>query len=108
MIASFWWWRSLINGEVAAIMERVIPFDENKFNEVLHYVCYLFGINKLHEDQLLAVKAFLEGQDIYFSAGTGYGKSLIFQALPFIVDHLLDQQYGVSSLIVLSPGTLTV
>ena len=36
------------------------------------------------------------------SANTGYGKSLCFQALPFVVDALENQCYRISTLIVVS------
>eukprot|EP00794_Sanderia_malayensis_P001046 gene1046-372_t len=57
----------------------------------------------MHEDQKLAIKAFIEGKDIYFSASTGYGKSMVFQSLPFVVDALREQNYGTSTLIVIVP-----
>eukprot|EP00794_Sanderia_malayensis_P013501 gene13501-14905_t len=67
---------------------RSIPYDDERFSDVIMFICYLFGIQDMHEDQKLAIKAFIEGKDIYFSASTGYGKSMVFQSLPFVVDTL--------------------
>ena len=40
---------------------------------------------------------------MFFSAGTGYGKSLIFQAVPLLADLLIDQAIGTSIAIVICP-----
>ena len=53
--------------------------DEQKFTEAAGLICGYFGVPKLHEDQQKALRAFLEGRDIYFSAHTGNGKSLVFR-----------------------------
>ena len=43
------------------------------------------------------------GKNIFFSAHTGYGKSLIFQAIPIISDVLNDEVIGSSVVLVISP-----
>ena len=48
--------------------------DEQKFMEAAGLICGNFGVPKLHEDQQKALRALLEGRDIYFSAHTDYGK----------------------------------
>ena len=61
------------------------------------------GGANLHEDQKEALRQFFSGKELYFSAPTGYGKSLIFQSVPLINDHLNDQAIGTSLAIVISP-----
>ena len=85
------------------ILERAIPYDEERFSDAVKFVCHLHGIEKIYDDQLSVIKAFINGFDVYMSANTGYGKSLCFQALPYVVDSLKDRYYGVSTLIVVSP-----
>ena len=54
-------------------------------------------------DQRTALMKFFKGNYIYFSAPTGFGRSLIFQSMPIIADHLLEQAMGTSSVLVISP-----
>ena len=42
-------------------------------------------------------------KNVFFSVHTGYGKSLIFQAIPIIHDVLNEQVVGTSTVIVVSP-----
>ena len=44
----------------------------------------------LKEEQRLAIKAIFDGRDVFVCLPTGYGKSLCFQTLPFIMDYKLD------------------
>ena len=46
---------------------RSIPYDDERFSDVIMFICYLFGIQDMHEDQKLAIKAFMEGK-IYILA----------------------------------------
>ena len=54
-------------------------------------------------EQEKAIRAYFEGKDIYFSAPTGYGKSLIFKSLPVFADSINQHPPGYSTLIVISP-----
>ena len=45
----------------------------------------------------------IKGNDLFFSAHTGYGKSLIFQAIPIIADVLQNKVIGTSTVLVVSP-----
>lgn len=49
------------------------------FESALKIVCCFFGVDNLHEEQINALKNFFLGKNIFFSAGTGYGKSMVFQ-----------------------------
>ena len=83
--------------------QRCLTFKSELFNEAINYICYIFGIQSMYEDQEQAIRAFFNGHDIFFSASTGYGKSLVFQSLPFVADYLQEQCSGLSSLLVVSP-----
>ncbi len=69
----------------------------------LRSTCLFFEIEALMPDQIKAVKAFLSGKNIYFSAPTGYGKSLIFQCLTLIRDVMRDEIIGTTKALVISP-----
>ena len=43
----------------------------------------------LKEDQLSAIKAVYEGRNVFVCLPTGYGKSLCYQTLPFVMEHEL-------------------
>ena len=43
----------------------------------------------LKEEQLSAIKAVYERQDVFVSLPTGYGKGLCYQTLPFLMEHIL-------------------
>ena len=45
------------------------------------------GIEKLKEKQSEAVLAFVNGQDVFVSLPTGYGKSIIYGILPILFDN---------------------
>ncbi|XP_028416119.1 Werner syndrome ATP-dependent helicase homolog [Dendronephthya gigantea] len=47
------------------------------FEDTVRQVCYFFQIKNLFEDQVKAIKAFLEENNVYFCASTGYGKSIV-------------------------------
>ena len=97
--------KTVTDGKMAdqIISKRAISYDESKFLDAIKFICYLFNIEKIYDDQCSVIKAFINGYDVYMSANTGYGKSLCFQALPFVVDALENQCYGISTLIVVSP-----
>ena len=64
---------------------------------------YVFKVDHLYEDQIRLIKAFVDGKNIFFSTPTGYGKSIVYQSLPWIFDVLNEQTVGFSTLIVVSP-----
>ena len=44
------------------------------------------GIDVLKEKQKEAIGAFLEGNDVFLTVPTGYGKSLVYGIIPFAFD----------------------
>ena len=71
--------------------------------EAFDLIKYVFKIDELYDDQMRLIKAFCNGQNIFFNAPTGYGKSIVFQSLPWVYDILQEQTIGISTLIVISP-----
>ena len=62
-------------------------------------------MENLFEEQIKAIKAFFRGNDVFFCASTGYGKSIVFQSIPLFADLLLDQVIGTSTVVVVCPLT---
>ena len=66
-----------------------------------------FGHPHAKTIQAQAVEATLQGRDVFVNIPTGYGKSLIFQMLPFctyfILERLEKAATGVPSVLVVSP-----
>ena len=46
------------------------------------------GYDKLRPKQIEAMSSFIEGNDVFVSLPTGYGKSIIYAALPYAFDKL--------------------
>eukprot|EP00794_Sanderia_malayensis_P012398 gene12398-13678_t len=80
-----------------------LVWNEEKFQEGIANVCQFFGVANMYEDQITVLRKFFKGQNVYFSAPTGYGKSLIFQSIPMLADHLLDKPLFTSIILVVSP-----
>lgn len=60
--------------------------------EVFNLVASKFGIQALNSHQQLAISKLIERKkDIFVNLPTGFGKSLIFQALPLVIDHVSSQ-----------------
>lgn len=62
--------------------------NETVYVAALEQVCATFGVQTLHEEQRKAIDTFFEGKDVFVSLPTGYGKSVIFQAIPVIASIL--------------------
>eukprot|EP00794_Sanderia_malayensis_P005808 gene5808-6506_t len=82
---------------------KKIVWNEDRFSDGLMFAKLMLGVEKLFEDQVKSLRQFFHGKHLYFSAPTGYGKSLIFQAIPLIADHLLDKCQFTSSVLIISP-----
>ena len=82
---------------------RHAKLDVKKFEEALRLAASLLQIDSFYEDQKVALKQFFQGKNVFFSAHTGYGKSLVFQAIPIIADFLDDKVIGTSIVLVVSP-----
>ena len=59
--------------------------------------------HKLHEKQILVLRKFFAGNDLFFSGPTGFGKSIIYELIQIMVDTLNDRVAGSSIIIVISP-----
>ena len=60
--------------------------------EAFNLVASKFGIQALNSHQQLAISKLIERKkDIFVNLPTGFGKSLIFQALPLVLDHVSSQ-----------------
>eukprot|EP00794_Sanderia_malayensis_P001622 gene1622-1796_t len=79
-----------------------MSLDENKPTEALALVCSVFDVPFLKKGQEDAIRVFLMGKSIFVSANTGFGKSLIFQSLPIIMDYINDE-LGYYTLLIVSP-----
>ena len=58
------------------------------FCEAVSFSLGLSGMS-LKEEQLSEIKAFYEGRNVFVCLPTGYGKSLCYQTLPFVMEHEL-------------------
>ena len=54
------------------------------------------GYSSLRENQLKAVKSFIEGNDVFVILPKGSGKSLCFWLLTFAFDYLYERVWVVS------------
>ena len=55
------------------------------------HVCEVFGIRELNAYQREAIVQFVQKKtDVFVNLPTGYGKSLIYQALPLVYDSILE------------------
>lgn len=61
------------------------------------------GYQSLKEEQKRAVKAFVEGKDVFVSLPTGYGKSLCYALLPLVFDKRRETVEKRSIVMVVSP-----
>ena len=60
----------------------------------------------MKEEEVVAVKAILEGKDIFVVLPTGYGKSLCYMALPFLFDTMGSEEGSI--IIVVTPLTAII
>ena len=58
---------------------------------VFGHVCQTFGIRELNAYQREVIVQFAQKKtDVFINLPTGYGKSLIYQALSFVYNSILD------------------
>lgn len=58
---------------------------ESSLDHAFAKVCDIFGFNKLNKHQEKAIQQIVEKKsDVYVNLPTGYGKSVVFQALPTV------------------------
>ena len=53
-------------------------------------MCQTFGIRELNAYQREVIVQFAKKTDVFVSLPTGYGKSLIYQALSFVCNLILE------------------
>ena len=84
-------------------------FADSTFASALAFSLEKLGLSSvsLKEEQRAAIKAVYEGTDVFVCLPTGYGKSLCYQTLPFVMDykHRVEgiQQARASAVLVVSP-----
>ena len=78
-------------------------YEDTALQKAFDLIKHVFNIHELYQDQIQLIRAFCEGKNIFFNAPTGYGKSIVFQSLPWIYDTVNEQTIGFSTLIVISP-----
>lgn len=66
------------------------------------------GYEMIKPEQLAAVESLLKGDDVFLSVPTGFGKSLVYQLLPFCSDSLLrsctsSQMFDSAVVVVVAP-----
>ena len=54
-----------------------------------------FAVKKA-DDQLAAIQAFVEGNDVFVALPTGFGKSYCFGPLPLVFDHMRDTEGSIA------------
>ena len=67
--------------------QRCLTFKSELFNEAINYICYIFGIQSMYEDQEQAIRAFFNGHDIFFTwKGKLFSSSFTLKAsLPLLL-----------------------
>ena len=78
-------------------------FDLSRLEEHMDFVASLFDVPTLYETQKEALRSLFAGKNLYVSASTGSGKSLIFQCIAPLLDLLQDNLIGYSTVLVISP-----
>ena len=53
----------------------IAKFDELKFEDPINTACKFLAVEEMYKEQKEALRAFFDGNNIYFSTHTGYGKS---------------------------------
>ena len=86
-----------------SVAVKGLVWNEDRFKEGVDFVKHLYQVDNLFEEQLRALQGFFQGKDLFFSAPTGYGKSLVFHAIPIVADFLMDKLIGTSCIVVVSP-----
>ena len=77
----------------AAELER----EPTVLSEAIRSSLQVFGYDRVKPAQAEAVQAILQGQHVFVNLPTGYGKSLIYQMLPFCASFLLESMGKVTA-----------
>ena len=74
---------------------------DTRIEEVVLRAVQRLGFADLRPQQMVAIKTFMQGKDVFVSLPTGYGKSLIYSVLLYAYDELRDCRGSIA--IVVSP-----
>ena len=74
------------------IWEVDISQDPSLLADAVEYGLSKLGYVSIKPEQLSAVHCLLKGQNVFLSVSTGFGKSLMYQLLPFCAERLLKAQ----------------
>ena len=77
-----------------ATWERMAAVSKEKWKEAFEAVKAQFALTDLLPEQQEAIKAFFKGKNVFVNLPTGFGKSLIFQSLPIVVDSVCGKPRG--------------
>lgn len=90
---------------VAIFVLEMSDVSGERFAAALAFSLEKLGIShvSLKEEQRLAVKAIYDGKDVFVWLPTGFGKSLCYQTLPFVMDYKLGCKDNHSAVLVVSP-----
>ena len=66
------------------------------FSEIVRSAAASLGYSSLKPEQLLSTSSFLEGNYVFVSLPTGYGKSLCYAALPPAFEPLLGLFHSIT------------
>ena len=69
-------------------MAESVGIGEDCLQQALAYAAQKLRLERLNEKQAEAVTAFIGGKDVFVSLPTGYGKSVCFQSVPFVLDYI--------------------
>lgn len=73
------------------------------FHRACMRVYEVFKLSSLYIEQIEAIQAIVEEKSVYASLPTGYGKSMIYFALPIVYDVLHNREQPTSKVIIISP-----
>lgn len=91
------------NKMAKSVAVKDLVWNEDRFKEGIDLMKHLYQVKDLFREQICALRGFFQGKDLFFSAPTGYGKSLVFHAIPIVADFLMEKLVGTSCIIVVSP-----
>lgn len=57
-----------------------------ELDSILSRAAERLGLSGLKEMQEISIKAFLNGNDVFLTVPTGYGKSIVYGILPYAFD----------------------
>ena len=92
-------------GPVYKTMATAVVRPPEAFSTALAYSLEQLGLSHVvfKEEQRAAIKSMYEGRDVFVCLPTGFGKSLCYQTLPFVLDYKGGSSTSSNAVIVVSP-----